>query len=281
MVVISPFKFLPLHRFVYKILGVSLCIWLLFAGEQVGAQVTVRGTIYNMYRTRPLTAVSVISTSGKGTTTDSNGNYMIIVQEQDSLSFSYLGRATMKYPVRDMNVFNNFDLALHVDPTELKEVRVSPRNYRMDSLQNRKDYAKIFDFRKPGLSINSPGQGLGVGLDLDALINMFRFDRTRRLLAFQHRLVDDEREKFIDHKFSGAIVKRVTHISDNDLPTFLIRYRPSYQFAKNSSDYEFLDYIKLAYQQFISEEGEQKPPAPPSSNPDEYTPPTPPPSRTP
>ncbi len=89
MVVISPFKFLPLHRFVYKILGVSLCIWLLFAGEQVGAQVTVRGTIYNMYRTRPLTAVSVISTSGKGTTTDSNGNYMIIVQEQDSLSFSY------------------------------------------------------------------------------------------------------------------------------------------------------------------------------------------------
>jgi hypothetical protein len=230
-----------------------------------------------------------MSTSGKGTITDSNGNYIIVVQEQDSLSFSYLGRATVKYPVRDMNAFNHFDLALHVDPTELKEIHVSPRNYHMDSLQNRKDYAKIFDFRKPGLKINSPGLGLGVGLDLDALINMFRFDRTRRLLAFQHRLVDDEREKYIDHKFSGAIVKRVTHISDADLPNFLIRYRPSYQFAKASSDYELLDYIKLAYQQYMSEQEEEKssatppssppsttPPTIPAPNPDEYTPPAPP-----
>ncbi len=206
-----------------------------------------------MYRTRPLNAVSVISTSGKGTTTDSNGNYIIVVREEDSLFFSYLGRSTMKFPLRTINVFNNFDIALHVDPTELKEVRVAPRNYRMDSLQNRRDYAKIFDFRKPGLSITSPAtSGLGVGLDLDELINVFRFNRTRRLLAFQRRLLEEEEDKFIDHRFNRAIVRRITHIGNEDLEPFMARYRPSYEFTKVASDYEFLDYIKLAYRQFKS-----------------------------
>jgi hypothetical protein len=248
------------------------------AGEQTQAQVTIRGTIFNMYRTRPLTAVSVMSTSGKFTTTDSNGNYMIIVRENDSLYFSYLGKATMKYPVHDMNVFNNFDLALHVDPTELKEVRISPKDYHMDSLQNRKDYAKIFDYKKPGLHINSPGQGLGVGLDLDAIINMFRFDKNRRTLAFQHRLVDEEHEKFIDHKFSGAVIKRITHISDERLPDFMVRYRPSYEFSKKATDYEMMDYIKLAYQQFTDEESiEYTPPkTPASADPGGTPPPAPP-----
>ena len=45
----------------------------------MGQEVTVHGTVYNMYRTKPLEAVSVMSTSGRGTTTDSNGNYVIVV----------------------------------------------------------------------------------------------------------------------------------------------------------------------------------------------------------
>ena len=50
-----------------------------------------------------------------------------------------------------MNATTGFDIALHVNPTELAEVRVAPRNYHLDSLQNRKDYEKIFNYTKPGL----------------------------------------------------------------------------------------------------------------------------------
>ena len=85
----------------------------LLIGEQVlGQEVTIKGTVFNMYRTKPLEAVSVMSTSGKGTATDSNGNYYIVVQLQDSLYFSYLGRATAKYAVRDLNPNTGFDIAL-------------------------------------------------------------------------------------------------------------------------------------------------------------------------
>jgi len=203
-----------------------------------------------MYRTRPLDAVSVISTSGNGTTTDSNGNYAIQVKQEDSIYFSYLGRATAKYAVASMNTFTNFDIALHVDPLELKEVRVMPQNYHMDSLQNRRDYARYFDFRKPGLKLTSPSSGAGVGVDLDELINVFRFNRTRRLQAFQKRLVEEEQDKFIDHRFSHYIVKKVTHLKDEELDAFMLKYRPSYEFCKLATDYDFLDYIKLAYEQY-------------------------------
>ncbi len=51
-------------------------------------------------------------------------------------------------------------------------------------LQNRKDYEKIFNFKKPGLEITEGADG-NAGLDLDALINMFNFKKNRRMLAFQ------------------------------------------------------------------------------------------------
>jgi hypothetical protein len=252
LVVISRLKSSFLSHFTYRLLLVLLSFWLILAGDRADAQeVTIRGTVYNMYRTRPLDAVSVICTSGRGTTTDSNGNYIITVRSDDSIFFSYLGRSTVKYPVNAINVFTNFDIALHVDPIELKEVRVMPKNYRMDSLQNRKDYAKIFDFKKPtGIKLTSPSSGAGVGLDLDELINAFRFDRNRRMLAFQRRLKDEEREKFIDHRFSPYIVKKVTHLDDEELDSFMLRYRPSYEFCEVATDYDFLDYVKLAYQQY-------------------------------
>ena len=98
------------------------------AVQASGQEVTIRGTVFNMYRTHPLEAVSVVSVSGRGTITDANGNYSIRVNQNDSLSFSYLGRATQFFAVNEMNLTTGFDIALHVSATELSEVRVAPRN---------------------------------------------------------------------------------------------------------------------------------------------------------
>jgi CarboxypepD_reg-like domain len=212
-------------------------------------EVTIHGTVFNMYRTRPLDGVSVLCSCGSGSTTDSNGNYVIRVNENDSLRFSYLGRATQMFPVSMMNYTSGFDIALHVKPTELSEVRVAPKNYRMDSLQNRKDYAKIFNYKKPGLELSN-SSGTGVGLDLDQLINVFRFKRNRRLLAFQERLEADEQDKFIDHRFTRYIVKKITGLDGNAEDSFMFRFRPSYYFTQTASDYEFYDYIRLAYKEY-------------------------------
>jgi len=226
--------------------------------------VLVHGTVFNMYRTRPLDGVSVLCSCGTGTTTDSNGNYYIRVSINDSLRFSYLGRATQFFPVMTINQSTSFDIALHVNPTELHEVRVAPKNYHMDSLQNRQDYAKIFNYKKPGIELsNGPS---GAGLDLDAIINMFAFKKNRRMLAFQQRLIEDEEDKFVEHRFSIFIIHKITGLQGDALDSFRRQYRPSYLFTKSASDYEFYDYIKLAYQEY---QARQRPRPGPANKPHE------------
>lgn len=238
------------HKF---LLSFSIFL-LLFLGSKVwGQEVTVHGTVYNMYRTKPLDGVSVISSLGRGTATDSNGNYAITVSIKDSLYFSYLGRSTAKYAVSSINYLSGFDIALHVDPVELKEVKVMPHNYHMDSLQNRQEYAKIFNYRKPGVKISNAGagaDGLGVGFDLNQLIEMFDRSKIKRTLAFQRRLEDEERDKYVDYRFNRSIVLKVTHLEGDQLDSFMVRYRPSYDFCKRATDYDLLDYIKLAFHEY-------------------------------
>lgn len=214
-----------------------------------------------MYRTHPLDRVSVLSSSGRGTMTDSAGNYEITVPSDDSIYFSYLGRPTVKYPVKNINTLNSFDIALHVDPVELKEVRVMPRDYREDSIQNRKDYEKFFDFKKPNpftLNSGSSGLGMGAGFDVDQIIRYFQFDRTRRLLAFQRRLVEDEEDKYIDHRFNPSMVLRVTHLQGDELDTFMTKYRPSYNFCKRATDYDLMEYTKLAFTEYQKDQKDRK-----------------------
>jgi len=112
------------------------------------------------------------------------------------------------------------------------------------------DYAKIFNYQKPGLKVVTPQFGAAAGFDLDEIINMFRFRRNRSMAAFQKRLLLEEQEKSIDHRFNKALVRRLTLLDGNQLDSFMRVFRPSYMFTKLSGDYEFQQYIKTAFHRF-------------------------------
>jgi hypothetical protein len=211
-------------------------------------QVRVYGRVFDITQHNALQSVSVMSNSGAGTITDSSGRYELFVPVNDSIWFSYLGKPTPKYAV-EMLRYRNFDIALHVNVTELNQVTVKLRNYKLDSIQNREEYARVFDFRKPGVGVSMSPQG-GVGLDLDEFINMFRFRRNRNILAFQERLLREEQDKFIDHRFSRALVIKLTKLHGPDLDTFMRRYRPPMFLVQNATEYEFQLYIKKSYEKF-------------------------------
>ncbi|HSB94360.1 MAG TPA: hypothetical protein VLC28_14655, partial [Flavitalea sp.] len=107
---------------------------------------------------------------------------------------------------------------------------------------------KAFDFQKPGVgsSINMAPGG-GVGLDLDQFIQMFQFRKSRRLEALQDRLIQEEEDRFVEHRFSRALVIRLTGLRAAALDSFMIRYRPTVEFTRYSTDYEFQAYIKQCY----------------------------------
>ena len=237
-----------MHCWKYTYLRLSGALVCLLTSLLVTAQVRISGTVYDLSKKIGLEAVSVLSTSGNGTMTNKSGQYTLIVNEADSIWFSYLNKPTPKYPVQSIQNLNSFEISLHVAITTLPEIRIMPRNYRRDSVQNRLDYAKAFDFQKPGVgSALSVGPDGGAGLDINEFINMFKFRRNRRMLSFQDRLLREEEERFIDHRFSRTLIIKLTQLRGPALDSFITRYRPTVEFTQYSTDYEFQSYIKTCF----------------------------------
>jgi hypothetical protein len=229
----------------------------ILSGSVLAQQVTISGTVYDLSARRPLEAVGVISTSGKGTITDSMGRYSITVPAQDSIWFSLIGKTTMKYPVDTISNTENFNVMLHLRAFDLPDVVVRNSYYRFDSIKNRRDNAKAFDFRKPTLRLTSnpnfnPG-GLTAGFDINEIINMFRFKRTASLLNLQRRLLIQEQDKYIDSRFTKPFVRKITRLTSPDLDSFMVRYRPDYEPLLRLNDLELGYVIGKNYEQFRSE----------------------------
>ncbi|MCA6449128.1 MAG: hypothetical protein IM584_04465 [Chitinophagaceae bacterium] len=238
-----------------KSLPILLLVLLAGIFHETHAQVvTISGTVYDISARRPLEAVGVLSTSGRGTITDSLGKYSITVPAKDSIWFSLIGKTTMKYPVDTISNLDNFNVMIHIRSFELPEVKVRNSYYKFDSIQNRKDYAKIFDFRKPGLRLsNSPTYnpgGLTVGFDLDEIINMFRVKRNRSILSLQKRLLDQEQEKYVNNRYSKQFVRKITKLQSPELDTFMARYRPDYEVVQLLNDLELGYYIQQSFEQY-------------------------------
>ena len=237
------------RRFLYIIPLIFFSL-LLTAISATAQTYKIRGVVYDSSRNYPLEAVSVLSTSGTGAITSSDGHYEIEVTEKDSIWFSYLNKPTVKFPVLKIVTPMAFDISLQVNVPTLKEVRIRPKNYKFDSTQNRIDYAKIFNYEKPKIKTVTPQYGAAMGFDLDEIINMFRFKRNRSITSFQKRLVLQEQDKSIDHRFNKALVRRLTLLDGDELDSFMRIYRPSYTFTQFAGDYDFQYYIKEAFYRF-------------------------------
>lgn len=222
-------------------------------GGVVSAQVEVKGTVYDISAQYPMRGVSVQAVSGKGTMTDSLGHYQLMLSVNDSLSFSYLGRGTAKTAVKDLPQGYPFDISIHVAIDTLPTATVWNRSYRLDSMENRKEYQKAFDYNGNVLHSMkaSKGAGFGVGLDFDMLLDG---KANRRMEVLQSRLIWQEHDNYIDHRWSVAVVKRVTGLESPALDTFMRQYRPSYEFIQScETEYEFYKYIQEWAKFFIED----------------------------
>jgi len=216
---------------------------------------SISGTVSDYFSKSPLDAVTVQTTSGNFVISDSSGKYSISIKKNDSVWFSYLNKQTMKYATDTITHPQNFDIALYVDVRWLPEVKVQTRDYRLDSIENRQTYAKAFNYRKPTLRFTQPevissSVPTAVGLDLDELINAFRFKRNRQMLSFQQRLIQQEQDKYIDHRYTKYLVKKLTKLDGKELDDFMAFYRPSYEEVLTMNDIELGYYVEQCFKNY-------------------------------
>lgn len=210
------------------------------------AQLMVSGTVYDSSKLYVVPNVQVHNSSGNVTYTDSSGRYKIVSKEDDSISFYYNGKFTVKFPVAKMEDYQAFDISLRVRVKEkyklLKGVTVFSNNYTFDSLENRETYSKVFGGSNPGLkSTYDPGGA--AGLDIGELVGVFQFRKNKHRLGFQKRLIEEEEDKYVDYRFSARTVERITGLKSPELEKYRKIYRPSYYFTANSTLAQFYEYI--------------------------------------
>lgn len=239
-----------------KIFRISLLLlFFLLAAQEGKSQFIVEGTVYDSSRLNYVEGVKVFSTSGVFAITDTMGRYSIMVRDNDSLYFVYNNKPTMKFPVSKVEDPMAFDISLKTKVNSkykvLKEVFVYSNTYKQDSIENRMQYGDVFSFRKPGLSTTTDVNG-GVGFDLAEIINVFRFRRNKYLNKFRDRLQQEEEEKYVDMRFSRTGISRITGLKGAELDSFLVWYRPTYEFVSTRSDVEFNQYVLSASYHFKS-----------------------------
>lgn len=229
-------------------------VFIIFCGVSAFSQrITISGTVYDITKKTPVEAVSVLSTSGKGTSTDSTGRYSLTVDVKDSIYFSFLSKETPRYAVATIVNPGSFDISIMKKVQQLPNVFVKQPNYRLDSIQNRLEYEKIFNYRKPGVGIamnSNPGGMPAVGLDLDEFISMFKFRKNRRMAAFQNRLLREEKERYVSHRFNKGLVRKLTGLTSPQLDSFMAEFRPTPEMILQMNDLELGQFIVEAYKYY-------------------------------
>lgn len=232
----------PFFLFVVAI----LCAQNLFAQDSL---VTIKGQAYGMNGTTDLLTLFVVSQENStGNFGNANGTFEIKVKRNDTVLVGSIGYLTAKICVQDSAVKDVYWVDVHLKQLEyyLKEVTVfAPREMR----RIYEDIEKLgYDPKEDRLSgfvdpISSP---------ITALYEQYSRKAKQERLAKQ--LINDARRRDL---LKELLVKYVNYniidLSDNQFDAFIDYLGVTDEFLKNSSQYDFIIFVKLKYQYFIKQ----------------------------
>ena len=91
-----------------------------FLQAQTPETITVRGKVISSEDNKPLSGVSILEkTTGKGTSTDTTGNYTFSIGRNATLLFEHIGFSPMEVAVSGRN---SIDITLQLDRQQLTDV---------------------------------------------------------------------------------------------------------------------------------------------------------------
>jgi hypothetical protein len=223
---------------------ITTILLILFCFTSFSQKLVIKGMVADKSKINAVKGVTVSSTSGKKTVTDSLGRYSIETTIKDSLFFTYKNKPTEMFAVKKIANTDEFNISILVNVEGaikvLQEVVVISKSYKEDSIENRQRYAKFFE----------PTQSEGIrmydgtaGIDMQSIYNLFQFKKRKREKQFRNYLVMKEEEKYIDSRFSRKYIQRLTKLTSPHIDTFMQWYRPTYTFLASLNEIDLNYYI--------------------------------------
>lgn len=219
---------------------------LVLAMQQSTAQVRISGMVEDADSHQGLASVSIWAVKGKyGAISNETGRFFIQADPGDTLEFTMVGY--IKYDLIVPAISATLNISLKRQMFNLGGVAVRGRNYQRDSAATRAEYDKYFNYKKP--TAGDFFRTLPAN-PVTALTYLIPNKTRKRKEAFRGQLEYWEKENYVDHRYSPELVNRMTKLDGNELDSFMLRYRPSYQFLEESTEYDLLLFIKKSFEKY-------------------------------
>lgn len=178
----------------------------------------------------------------------------------DTLKITHIGYRPWQFIIGQAKIPSK--IYLHPDSVILSSVFIKGRRAKnQDSLNLRKEFAKTFTYKPVGVGdifvkrsmyerSNRPNNTSELAtINVLQVMRLFgkHKDKTTKL---QRTLLQDEEETYILGRFSKEKIKSITHLSDDSMKLFMIRYRPAKAKVEKINDYDMLLYIRKCYADF-------------------------------
>ncbi|RZL50911.1 MAG: hypothetical protein EOP00_01915 [Pedobacter sp.] len=244
-----------------------LTILFLLFSLSLSAQ-NLNGLVIDENTKLPIENVQVITKTSIVLTNDVGKFSLVNIALGEKISFRIIGYETIELIVKKEILGVNVNIKLHTKTIDLRAVNIrAQRNYKMDSLALRKEYASVFAYKGPKFtdmfvkvdpSYRSPFANINPNstasiLKFNALSAFSFFNKKKNTTSrMKELLLEDEGLKYVDRIFSEEKISSLTKLQGDSLQTFIRRYRPTYLMVKKMTEYEIIGYINRSYAEFLN-----------------------------
>ena len=208
------------------------------------SQQLLKGKVRQKTTDAILASVTIFNhTQRKYNISDAGGNYRIVANAGDTITFSSAGYHPDTTYVVSPELEDKDGYVIYLEPNlvELQSVLVGQlSNYQLDSIQRKEDYAWLDQVHKVRLAGDqTPTDGVGIGF---SPVTYFSPEQ-KNLRQLRTRVKAEERDYYIDSRFPSSYVSMVTGLKGDSLQHFMVTYRPTYKFCRGSTNEDMLLYI--------------------------------------
>ncbi|MCW3120674.1 MAG: hypothetical protein JWQ38_166 [Flavipsychrobacter sp.] len=183
-------------------------------------------------------------------TTDEQGHYTIAVNAGDLLSVTFLGYRTLQ--VRALpGSYQRIELApLSVQLKEFVVKEATP--FQKDSMALATLYSSELNKKEIKTGFSSANGGGISGLIGGPVQKMSKSYKQNK--RFKENFKRDIEQKYIDTKYTQALVNSLTNFTRDTLVTFMNLYPMEYAFARAATDLELKMWIRNNYKDYLHKE---------------------------
>lgn len=231
-----PFKFFLITLFCFVAIKS-------FAQTDEPPRIKVTGIVYDAESRMMIGNLMIINkTTQQGFFAGATGSFNVTVYKNDTIIIGAAGYTNEKICFKDSVTKEEFFVRVYMEKltVQLKEVRIiAPRD--LDAIQ--KDIEKL-GYKKSDYMLSGVD---AVSSPITFLYEQFsRRERAKRHVAEMRN--DDLKRDLLKELLAKYVANEVINLNDNEFDDFIDYCNVSDEFMKNSTQYEFIMYIKRKYE---------------------------------